>query len=102
MTPVGNKLRLDFFTSAIQPDPSWVGTVVALISILSAGIHNQFVGSAGLTPLPRNVFSPITFTLAAPTVAALNASPSDVSITLELTLNPGSGPYFLDNLRFTN
>ncbi|WP_272825960.1 hypothetical protein [Sorangium sp. Soce836] len=102
MTPVGNELRLDFFTSAIQPNPSWVGTVVALISIPSAGIHNQFVGSVGLTPLPRNAFSPIAFTLAAPTVAALNASPSDVSITLELAVNPGSGPYFLDNLRFTN
>ncbi|WP_437933279.1 hypothetical protein [Sorangium sp. So ce341] len=102
MAPVGNELRLDFFTSAIQPNPSWVGTLVALISIPSKGIHNQFVGSIGLTPLPRNAFSPLTFTLAAPTVAALNTAPTDVAITLELSVNPGSGPYFLDNLRFSN
>ncbi|WP_437805823.1 hypothetical protein [Sorangium sp. So ce1078] len=102
MTPVGNKLRLDFFTSAVQPNPSWIGSLVVLISIPSAGIINQFVGAADLTPLTRNAFSPLTFTLAAPNVTALNASPSDVSITIELNVNAGSGPYFVDNLRFTN
>ncbi|WP_437752126.1 hypothetical protein [Sorangium sp. So ce1389] len=102
LTPVGNKLKLDFFTSPVQPNPSWLGTLVVLISIPSAGIHNQFVGTTNLSPANQNAFAPVTFTLAAPTVTALNASPSDVSLTIELNVNPGSGPYVVDNVRFTN
>ncbi|WP_437760790.1 hypothetical protein [Sorangium sp. So ce1389] len=102
MTPVGNKITFDFFTSPVQPNPSWLGAVKVLISIPSAGIHDQFVGTTNLSPANKNTFSPVTFTLSAPTLAALNASPSDVSLTLELNVNAGSGPYFVDNIRFTN
>ncbi|WP_437685514.1 hypothetical protein [Sorangium sp. So ce176] len=102
LAPVGNKLKLDFFTSPVQPNPSWLGAVAVQISIPSAGIHNQFVGTTNLSPLDQNAFSTFTYTLAAPTVTALNASPSDVSLTIELNVNAGSGPYFVDNLRFTN
>ncbi|WP_437730390.1 hypothetical protein [Sorangium sp. So ce1335] len=102
LAPVGNKLAFDFFTSPVQPNPSWLGAVTVLISIPSAGIHNQFVGTTNLSPAGQNAFSTFAFTLAAPTVAALNASPSDVSLTIELNVNAGSGPYVVDNVRFTN
>ncbi|WP_437954783.1 hypothetical protein WME76_24795 [Sorangium sp. So ce119] len=95
-------LTLDFFTSPVQPNPSWLGTLKVLISIPSAGIHDQFVGTTNLSPANKKAFAPVTFTLAAPTVTALNASPSDVSLTIELNVNAGSGPYFVDNVRFTN
>ncbi|MGK3961151.1 hypothetical protein WMF38_49870 [Sorangium sp. So ce118] len=102
LTPVGNKLKLDFFTSPLQPNPSWLGTLTVLISIPSAGINNQFVGSTNLSTLSQNAFSTVTYTLAAPNVTALNASPSDVSLTIELNVSAGSGPYFVDNVRFSN
>lgn len=102
LTPVGNKLTFDFFTSPVQPNPSWLGSLTVLISIPSAGIHNQFVGTTNLNTLTQNAFTAVPFTLAAPTVTALNASPSDVSLTIELNVNAGSGPYYVDNVRFTN
>ncbi|WP_437302849.1 hypothetical protein [Sorangium sp. So ce388] len=102
LTPVGNKLELDFFTSPRQPNPSWLGTLTVLLSIPSAGIYNQFVGTTNLSTLSQNAFSTVTYTLAAPNVTALNASPSDVSLTIELNVNAGSGPYFVDNVRFSN
>ncbi|WP_437678175.1 hypothetical protein [Sorangium sp. So ce131] len=104
LAPVGNKLNVDLFTSPVQPNPSWLGTVVVLISIPSRGIHNQFVGTTNLNSLTQNDFSTVTYTLAAPTVTALNSTPkpSDVSVTIELNVNVGSGPYYVDNVRFTN
>ncbi|WP_234023427.1 hypothetical protein [Sorangium cellulosum] len=104
LAPVGNKLTFDFFNSPVQPNPSWPGTLTVMLSIPSRGIHSQHIGSLNLNTLTQNTFSPVTFTLAAPNVAALNATPkpSDVSLTIELNVNGGSGPYYVDNIRFTN
>jgi hypothetical protein len=102
LTPVGNKLELDFFVSAVQPNPAWVGTVEVLISIPSAGITNQWVGNAVLNTLPRGAFSTLEFPLQAGTVAALNTAPADVKLQFNLAVTTGSGPYYLDNVRFAN
>ncbi|WP_158502484.1 hypothetical protein [Vitiosangium sp. GDMCC 1.1324] len=102
LTPVGNKVKVDLFVSPVQPNPSWVGTAEVLISIPSAGIHNQWVGNVVLNSLPRGAFSTLQFPLQASTVAALNTAPNDVSLQLNLNVTVGSGPYYLDNVRFEN
>ncbi|WNG25436.1 hypothetical protein F0U62_16520 [Cystobacter fuscus] len=102
LTPVGNKLKLDFFVSAVQPNPAWVGTVEVLISVPSAGISNQWVGNVVLNTLPRGAFSTLEFPLQAGTVTALNKVPADVKLQVDLSVTTGSGPYYLDNVRFAN
>ena len=84
-----------------MPNPSWVGTIEVLISIPSAGISNQWVGNVVLNSLTRGAFNVITFpSLAAATVTALNAAPSDVKLQFNLNVTANSGPYYLDNVRF--
>jgi len=102
LTPVGSSLLLDFFVSRQQPQPSWLGTLAVLISIPSAGIHNQWLGQSDLSGLPLGAFSTLSFALPPSVVSALDAAPVDVSLQIDLNVNGGSGPYFLDNVRFGN
>lgn len=103
LTPVGNKIKLDLFVSQQQPNPSWVGNLEVLISIPSAGIHNQWVGNVVLNGLPRGELSTVSFPqLPAATLTALNAAPSDVKLQFNFNVTPNSGPYYMDNVRFEN
>ncbi|MGK4006154.1 hypothetical protein WMF31_26280 [Sorangium sp. So ce1036] len=103
LTPVGDKIALDLFVSKAQPNPSWIGTIEVLISIPSAGIDNQWVGNHVLNGHTPGTFATITFPqLPAATVSALDASPSDVKLQFNLNVTPGSGPYYMDNIRFVN
>jgi hypothetical protein len=103
LTPVGAKVALDLHISPAQPNPSWVGNIEALISIPSAGIHNQWIGNEPLTPLDRGEFVKVEFDqVPAATITALNAGPSDVKLQFNLNVTSNSGPYYLDNVRFEN
>ncbi|WP_437736506.1 hypothetical protein [Sorangium sp. So ce1335] len=103
LTPVGDKITVDLFVSPVQPNPSWIGKVVAMISIPSAGINNQWAGEAELTPLTPGEFHTIQFaSLATATKNALNASPSDVKLQFIFNVTANAGPYYLDNVRFAN
>ncbi|AUX45135.1 hypothetical protein SOCE26_066160 [Sorangium cellulosum] len=102
LTPVGNKVKLDLFISKAQPNPSWVGTIEALISIPSAGISNQWIGNVVLNSLTRGGFNVISFSLPSATITALNAAPSDVKLQFNLNVTPNSGPYYLDKVRLEN
>ncbi|WP_233561276.1 hypothetical protein [Sorangium cellulosum] len=103
LTPVGNKIKLDLFVSKQQPNPSWVGNLEVLISIPSAGIHNQWAGNVVLNGLTRGAFNPVQFSqLPAATLTALNAAPSDVKLQFNFNVTANSGPYYMDNIRFEN
>lgn len=103
LAPVGNKITLDLFVSPAQPNPSWVGNIEVLISIPSAGIHNQWAGNVALTPLTRGQFVRIQFAqLPTATKNALNAGATDVKLQFNLNVTSNSGPYYLDNVRFEN
>ncbi|MGK3981602.1 hypothetical protein WME99_01095 [Sorangium sp. So ce136] len=104
---IGNKLTLDIYVSPAQPNPSWVGSMEALISLPSASpaINNQWIGNVALTPLDRGKFVRVQFAqLPTATKNALSASPRPTNVKLQINLNvtTNSGPYYLDNVRFEN
>lgn len=92
--------KMDIFIGVKQPNIWWIGQTQLYVNCPSAGINNQFVGLAELTGLPRNVFSTVSFVLPANVMTALSGSHNDFSFSIALNTNPGSGPYFLDNMRF--
>lgn len=98
--PTSSNLKLDIFVGSTQPNPDWVGQVQLYINCPSAGINDQFIGSADLTGLPLDSFSTVSFNLPSNIMDALTGSHQDFSFSFSLNTNAGSGSYYFDNLRF--
>jgi len=94
------RVIVDLWVPSNQPNPTAVGNLSFVISIPSAGINGLSLGSLGLTSLTRNQFNQLEFPLPAAVQTALNGTASDVSIRLALAINSGSGPWYIDNIRF--
>jgi|GEM_PF-1326290 len=95
-----SSLKLDIFVGNTQPNPWWIGQAQMYINCPSAGIYNQYIGLAELTNLSRGVYSTVSFNLPANVMSALAGDHSDFSFSIALNTNPGSGPYYFDNMRF--
>ena len=91
---------VDLFVPSNQPNPTNVGTASLVISIPSASINNLSLGTIGLTSLARNQFSQLEYALPASVRTALSSARSDVSLKLTLAITSGSGPWYVDNIRF--
>jgi len=77
-----------------------VGTASLIISIPSASITNLSLGTIGLTSLTRNQFSQLEFALPTAVRNAFTTTRTDVSLKLTLAITSGSGPWYIDNIRF--
>lgn len=95
-----NTMSFDFYVGSNQPNPYWVGDIQLLIHCPSVGIFNQSIGNVGLTGLPRDTFTEITFILPQEVMDALNGTVEDFHFSIALNTNSGSGPYYIDNIRF--
>jgi DNA-binding protein YbaB len=91
---------VDLWVPSNQPNPTAVGNLGFVISVPSAGINALSLGSLGLTSLPRNQFNQLEFPLPTAVQNALNGTRNDVSVRLALAINSGSGPWYIDNVRF--
>jgi DNA-binding protein YbaB len=91
---------VDFFVPSNQPNPTNVGSASLIISIPSASINNLSLGTIGLTSLPRNQFSQLEFPLPTAVRNAFSTTRTDVSLKLTLAITSGSGPWYVDNIRF--
>jgi hypothetical protein len=99
VAPTG-RVRVDLWIGATQPNPSWIGQLQLFISIPSANVSNVSIGTKELTPLPRKVWSTIDLALPQAVRTALGSPRPDASFKIVLNVNAGSGPYYLDNMRF--
>lgn len=95
-----SNLKLDIFIGSTQPNSYYVGQVQLYINCPSAGINNQFIGSADLMGLPLNSFSTVSFNLPSNIMVALSGSHQDFSFSFSLNTNAESDSYCFDNLRF--
>jgi hypothetical protein len=100
LAPIGPKLAFDLFLPTQQPNPTWHGTVTVLIQIPSARIALQQVGQVALNGLALGTFVPVSMPLPAAVESALALGVNDVSVSIQLNVNPNTNPYFFDNLRF--
>ena len=94
------RMIVDLWVPSNQPNPTFFGNFNLQISIPSAGINALSLGTLGLTGRPTNQFSQFEFPLPANVQTALNGTASDVSLKLVLSINSGSGPWYIDNVRF--
>jgi hypothetical protein len=97
-SPLG-KLRIDLRKPSTQPNPNH-GTFSVTFDIPSAGITNVATTAASLTPLPGNTFSMIELNLPANVKLAVNGEYGDMRVKLVLSVTSGTGPWYLDNIRF--
>jgi hypothetical protein len=95
-----SKLAMDLFIGTRQPNPSWIGQIQLYAHCPSCGIYNQWLSQVELTPLPRGRFVKVTFPIPGNVVTAINQNHNDFSWRLGVNTNAGSGPYYLDHLRF--
>jgi DNA-binding protein YbaB len=94
------RLLIDLWLPSSQPNPTYFGNLTAMISIPSAGIVALKLGALGLTSLGQNQFNTLEYALPANVRTALDGSHTDVSLRLVLCVNSGSGPWYIDNVRF--
>lgn len=93
-------LRVDLWVPSNQPNPTFFGSMAAIVSIPSAGISSANLGSRALTPLAQNQFNALEFNLPNNVRQALDGNHADVSLRLVLSVNSGSGPWYIDNVNF--
>jgi DNA-binding protein YbaB len=94
------RVIVDLWVPSNQPNPTSIGSASFVISVPSAGINAVNLGTLGLNALPRNQFNQLEFPLPTAVQTALNGTHSDVSVKLVLAINAGSGPWYIDNIRF--
>ena len=97
-SPLG-KFRIDLRKPSTQPNPNH-GTFSVTFDIPSAGITNVSTTAASLTPLPGNTFAMIELNLPDNVKLAVNGEYGDMRVKLVLTVTSGTGPWYLDNIRF--
>jgi hypothetical protein len=101
LAPQGaTRFLVDLWIPSNQPNPTFVGSLNAIIMIPSAGINIANLGAIQLTGLPQNQFRTLEFLMPANLRTALDGNFNDVSIRLVLNVNSGSGPWYIDNVRF--
>jgi hypothetical protein len=94
------RMIIDLWVPANQPNPTFFGNLNPRISVPSAGINDLSLGTLGLTGKPTNQFSQFEFPLPTNVRQALDGNASDVSLKLVHSINAGSGPWYIDNVRF--
>jgi hypothetical protein len=97
-----SNLKVDFYVGNTQPNPWWIGYVQLYVNCPSIYMYNLYVGQVMLDGLPRGVFNTLTFALPPGVIATLAGDHDDFSFSWALNTNAGSGPYYFDNMRFSN
>jgi len=102
LAQVSPTLAVDVRLPTYQPNPYWLGQVLAYITCPSRGIWDQYLDQIGLTGLPLNVWNTLKFPLTNDLVSKLlQAGYSDLQITIVLNVPvPTTGIYLVDNVRF--
>lgn len=87
------------FIPASQPNPFWIGGVQILLSSPSANIFNAFVSETELTGQKLGQWNTETFSVPPGNAASLlTGNETDVTVTLVLNVNNGTGPWLMSDL----
>lgn len=97
---IDNTLSMDLFVGLNQPNPYWIGEIQLYVHCPSANIYNQYIGQTMLDNMNIGAFNEVTFTLPPDVINLITSDHTDFSWSIALSTNPGSGPYYVDNMRF--
>ncbi|WP_086933965.1 glycoside hydrolase family 9 protein [Agarilytica rhodophyticola] len=96
---LGDRIAIDMLLPNLQDDIHWFGQLTFHLTLPSANMHNEWIGSVELTGQPLGSWFTTGVELPAATKAAL-AGEHDGFITVALNTNNCSAPLMFDNLRF--
>ena len=94
------KIAVDLWVPAGQPNPYWFGSVAMFMDITGAGIFNAWVGQVELTGLTTGAWNTIRFTLPENLVQALAGDYPGLVFKLAFNVNATAGPLRIDIFRF--
>ncbi|MGC4070205.1 MAG: YbaB/EbfC family nucleoid-associated protein [Polyangiaceae bacterium] len=94
------KILLDLWIGATQPNEYWVGQLQLSLSAPSANVNDAWIGQSDLSALARETFGTLEMALPSEVSAVINGMYADVTLKIVLNVNSGSGPYYLDHVRF--
>jgi hypothetical protein len=97
---VSSTMALDILIPSEQANQWWWGDVKLFVSIPAAGVNNAFLGWVGLTGLPTNQWTTVTFPVPDEVKTALLGDYPRVQFTMEIQQVSCRKPANLDNLRF--
>jgi len=95
----GTTLVMDVWVPAAQ-NPNHVGEVQLFVDIPAAGLWNLSVGQRSFNTLPRNVWTPVSFSLPANVVTALRGSHPNARFRMSTSVATCGAPVRIDSLRF--
>jgi hypothetical protein len=97
-----SSVQLDLNIPELQGNPDWVGQFQVFLDAPAAGMSRTWIGQVELTGLPRGAFSTVEVPL---NQSAINffagSEPKDYQWLFVLNVSSGSGPYYIDNLKYT-
>jgi hypothetical protein len=83
---------------ARQPNPFWIGAAQMYVTAPSANVFNAYMGQIELTPLPKDQFVRLAFSVPDYALHALTEDHGDVSFTIVLNVNAGTSGWLVDDL----
>jgi DNA-binding protein YbaB len=98
-SPTG-KLLIDIRIPSQQPNPSFFGQLDIQATSPSSNVFTADFGPQALTGLPVNAYSTLSFTIPSSVLGAIANGAVDLTLTVVLNVNNGTGTHFLDNIRF--
>ncbi len=100
ITNPSKTILADLFIPSDLPNPWWVGNIQMVVRIPSAGIWYGNAGVVQLTPLSKDEWVTVSYTLPQNILDALNGDYDDLTLSFKYTVEAGDTPYLLDNIRF--
>ncbi len=100
ITDPSETLIVDMWIDSDQPNAWWTGSLQMVLEIPSADIWYANAGVVQLTPLAKDEWVSVSYTLPKNVLDAMNGDFSDLKISFIYTIQSGSAPYLLDNMRF--
>jgi hypothetical protein len=98
--PNVSTVTYDLFIPLPQPNIYWIGATQMYLSSPSAGVYDAYLGEVELTGQPTEKFVPEEFSVPAQAMGALTGNHEDVTITIVLNVNGGTGPWLMSQVRF--
>lgn len=95
----GTTMIMDVWVPSAQ-NPNHVGEVQLFVDIPAAGLWNVSVGQRSLTTLPRNAWTPVSFSLPTNVVNALRGDYPNARFRMSTSVATCGAPVRIDSLRF--
>jgi hypothetical protein len=98
---VSDIVEFDIANFDDNPDPWWIGNVTLSLTCPSANMYNIFIGNVDLKTIGTKTFNTMDCSVPSDAKNVLTGDYDDLFVTFTFNTRENSGPYYIDNLRFS-